>query len=387
MREEQQRVFEGSSTYNQAVGRLYGESEAWQSAARVQTASLEELEAQHVANESAAHRAVGLVIETRPDAVTAGNLTLIRRLGCTKVQMGVQSLDERILELNRRGIGVARIGRAFELLRLFGFKIHVHFMANLHGATPAADKRDYERLANDPAFRPDEVKIYPCALVAGTGLCALHDQGAWRPYTEAELIDVLAADVLATPPYTRISRMIRDISAHDILVGNKKVNLRQAVERAVELTGQPVAEIRCREIRTHDADVDALSLSAVRYRTSVSDERFLQWTAPDGSLAGFLRLSLPDQDAVAEREGELPVRRGEAMIREVHVYGRVAGLHREGTGAQHFGLGKRLVEEACAIAREEGFSRVNVISSVGTRAYYRNLDFRDNGLYQQRDLR
>ncbi len=382
----QRAVNAGELSYNQAVRALYGAGTPWERASSFQRAALPELDEQHAANEEAACRAVGLVIETRPDAVSCESLSFARRLGCTKIQMGVQSLDARILRLNRRGIGPERMAEAFSLLRLFGFKIHVHFMANLYGANPEGDKRDYERLVAQPDYLPDEVKIYPCALVASASLRARHQSGSWRPYSEEELLDVLTADLAVTPPYTRVSRMIRDISAHDIMVGNKKINLRQLVERRMDERGVRSAEIRGREVREADVDASSLRMSQIAYATSVSEERFFQWTDGKGRLAGFLRLSLPDQDALARLGDQAPVGLGEAMIREVHVYGKTVGLHRSGQGAQHRGLGRQLIEEACAVSGAAGYARVNVISAVGTRAYYRALGFFDNGLYQTRDL-
>ena len=385
----QRQVNAGALRYNDAMAYLYGPGSPWERLAAEQTTDLAELERQHAANERAAPRVVGLVVETRPDAVTPEALAGLRRLGCTKVQIGVQSLDERTLSLNARRLSPARIAEAFALLRLFGFKIHAHFMANLLGATPAADKRDYRRLVADPAFLPDEVKLYPCALVDGTGLMAHYRDGSWRPYTEEELLDVLVEDAAATPPYTRISRMIRDISSHDIVAGNKKVNLRQLVERRAEEAGVRFEEIRTREIGTDGADVDTLALSVVAYETAVASERFLQWTAPDGRIAAFLRLSLPFPscvDDLRERFADFPIGPGEAMIREVHVYGAVAGLHRTSAGAQHLGLGKRLIEAATDIAREAGCEALNVISAVGTREYYRGLGFQDKGMYQRKTL-
>ena len=216
----------------------------WAAAAQWQTATFSQLEALQRENEAAEHRCVGLVVETRPDAVTPKRLATLRRLGCTKLQMGIQSLDERILAANHRGIGVDRMQQAFELARIFGFKTHAHFMTNLLGATPESDAADYRRMVEHPAFKPDEIKLYPCALVDGTGLVAHWRDGSWRPYTEQELVNLLAEDVLVTPPFTRISRMIRDISAHDIMTGNKKVNLRQLVDLELAKRAQPVQEIR-----------------------------------------------------------------------------------------------------------------------------------------------
>ena len=373
--------------YNRCVHVLYGPATPWGRAAQFQTATFEELERQQRINEQARHRVVGLVIETRPDAIAPAALTTIRRLGATKIQMGIQSLDQGILDANERRITVGQIERAFTLVRLFGFKIHAHMMLNLLGATPEADKLDYESCVRGRAFQPDEIKLYPCALIEGTRLGAKYRDGSWRPYTEDELLDVLAADIVATPAFCRISRMIRDFSSDDIMVGNKKPNLRQLVElRLREREEGSVQEIRYREISTGGADLSQLTLETVEYQTAATDERFLQWVTPVGKIAGFLRLSLPDQPLVAESADELPIAAGEAMIREVHVYGMAAQVGEAGDAAQHHGLGRALVERACELAREAGYARINVISAVGTREYYRHLGFTDHGLYQQREL-
>ena len=388
----QQRIddmVDADATYNRCVTKLYGKNTPWGKAAKLQAGTLEELERQQHINETAAHRVVGLVIETRPDAVTPQALTLIRRLGATKIQMGVQSLNQRILGLNERGIDAERIARSFDLLRIFGFKIHAHAMANLLGATPEQDKLDYARLVSEAPFQPDEIKLYPCALIEGARLCANYEDGSWRPYTEDELLDVLADDVLATPAFTRISRMIRDFSSGDIKVGNKKPNLRQLVELRLaqdQTAARRVEEIRYREIAGREVTLDELHLDVVPYETTNTSERFLQWIDDENRIAGFLRLSLPSQEYVREHSVELPVHLGEAMIREVHVYGKVAHLHAAGNGAQHMGLGRHLIERACEIARQAGYKRINVISAIGTREYYRAQGFADNGLYQTREL-
>ena len=389
--EAQARVTAGDASYNETVRNLYAcgthaDGNGWAAAAQWQTATFSQLEALQRENESAEHRCVGLVVETRPDAVTPNRLATLRRLGCTKLQMGIQSLDERILAANHRGIGVDRMQQAFELARIFGFKTHAHFMTNLLGATPESDAADYRRMVEHPAFKPDEIKLYPCALVDGTGLVAHWRDGSWRPYTEQELVNLLAEDVLVTPPFTRISRMIRDISAHDIMTGNKKVNLRQLVDLELAKRAQPVQEIRSREIAFGAAANDELSLSEVAYETTNTHEVFLQWVTPDNRIAGFLRLSMPNADYANAHATDLPINAGEAMIREVHVYGRVAGLHQGGENAQHRGLGRMLLERACDIARENGYTAINVISAIGTRGHYRKQGFTDNGLYQQRSL-
>ena len=397
----QRAVDAGKLTYNQAVAHLYAGSSAWCQAAKWQRATLADLEREHARNERARHRVVGLVVETRPDAITPEALVHIRRLGATKIQMGVQSVDQRILDKNGRNTTVGQIEQAFSLLRLFGFKIHAHAMVNLLGATPQSDRADYRRFVTDPAFQPDEVKLYPCALIESARLRERYEAGEWVPYTEDELVGVLAADVLATPAFCRVSRMIRDFSSGDIMAGNKKPNLRQMVEerlaRESAAGGAPVREIRYREIATSEVDVDALTLDVMPYETSATDERFLQWVTPEGRIAGFLRLSLPKREAVADLAAELfdssapstsvpIINADEAMIREVHVYGMATRVGEDGAAAQHHGLGRRLIERACELAREAGYERINVISAVGTREYYRMLGFHDHGLYQQRSL-
>lgn len=385
-RQTQQEVDNGLLTYNQAVEQLYLDNPAWQAIASLQTSDLTGLNREHRINETAEHRVVGLVIETRPDTVTAESLTLIRRLGCTKVQMGIQSLNPVILKQNHRDINVDKIQESFELLRLFGFKIHAHFMVNLYGSSCEQDKRDYQLFVTDKAYQPDEVKLYPCALVKGTGLCTHYADKTWQPYTEEELLDVLETDTVNTPPFTRISRMIRDISAQDIVAGNKKTNLRQLVENGIEKVGTEISEIRYREVNAATTSVEDLTLDVLGYETTVTNEYFLQWITRDNKIAGFLRLSLPSEDYIARHQSELPVAPGEAMIREVHVYGKVASLHKTGQGAQHLGLGRHLIQAACAIAKEQGYQRINVISSVGTQEYYRKQGFSDAGLYQQMEL-
>ena len=391
--EQQAAVFDDTATYNQAFHKLYDTSQPHQNAwSQMQSTYDELVEQQHV-NETAAARVVGLVIETRPDTITPDNLRMFRQLGCTKIQIGIQSTRQEILDANQRQMNVAQIKRAFSLIRLYGFKIHSHLMVNLLGATPEADKRDFKTFVTDPGFLPDEIKLYPCALVSGTQLVQKYREGAWQPYAKDELVDVLVQDVLATPPYVRISRMIRDISATDILVGNKHTNLRQMVEQelAAKDIARRVQEIRFREINQQQVRAAELTLQDFAYTTAVSDEHFLQWVTADNKIAGFCRLSLPHWDKLTAgacdvTANELLVQPGQAMIRELHVYGQALSLGSEGMSAQHQGLGQKLLTKASSIAAEAGYTSLNVISSIGTRAYYRAQGFTDAGLYQQKAL-
>lgn len=386
--EQQQRaIHEEGIRYNQAFRELYGTSESWQSLDDWQKATQTSLVCEQKINERAKQRVVGLVIETRPDTLNPQSLKLIRALGCTKIQVGIQSINQEILDLNERKISIEKIAESFELMRLFGFKIHVHYMINLYGSNPEEDIKEYQRFVTDERFQPDEVKLYPCVLVESARLKRLYKAGDWQPYSEEELVRVLVADTLNTPSYARISRMIRDISAHDVVAGNKKANLRQLVESEIEKQGEQISEIRYREITSEETEFNNLSLEVVAYNTSATEEQFLQWVTPHNKIAGFLRLSLPKSEYIRRWAGEIPIALEEAIIREVHVYGKVAKLSGASQNAQHIGLGKFLIAEAERIAAESGYSRLKVISAVGTREYYRKLGFSDVGVYQQKVLK
>lgn len=346
-------------------------------------ATWDELEAAHRFNEDAPCRCVGLVIETRPDHISADEVLRVRRLGCTKVQIGFQSLNDTVLRLNRRGHTVAATRRAVKLLRQAGFKIHAHWMPNLYGSSPDEDIADYRRMFADPDFRPDELKVYPCSLIESAALMQHFQDGSWRPYTQDELLHVLVECFRLTPEYCRLTRVIRDIPGTDIVVGNKVTNFRQLVENELKRLGDRPTDIRGREIRHSDVTLDHLQLDEQRYESAWGDELFLQYVTEDRQIAGFLRLSLPPRDA----EPLTPELADAALIREVHVYGQSVEIGETATGrAQHVGLGTQLIERAVEIAQERGYARLAVISAVGTRGYYRKRGFIDGQLYQLRVL-
>ncbi len=369
----QERINCGELTYNDAFQVIWGKENS-----DTQSKTWEDLVFEQKRNETASSRIVGLVVETRPDKASVNHLASLRKLGCTKIQIGIQTLDQQILDNCCRGTDLLQIKEALANLRLFGFKSHVHIMANLPGATADGDIKVYEELMTDENFMPDEVKVYPCCLVESAKLTEFYKSGKWTPYSEDELVSIMIANIKATPPWCRISRMIRDISTTDIIAGNKKPNLRQLVENSLSDISD-IQEMRVREIAEGEVVEEDLHLSDVVYETSISQEHFLQFTTSTNKLCAFLRLSFPKKAIVDELKDS-------AIIREVHVYGKVAKIGDSSNSAQHLGLGTRLIDSAITLSCEAGFKKLQVISAVGTKEYYRDREFQDGNLYLYRDL-
>ncbi len=344
--------------------------------------SVVNLQEDYKLNETAPHRNVGLVIETRPDEITPDELRWLRHLGVTKVQMGAQSLDDRILEMNKRGHDVECTRRATAMLRAAGFKIVLHWMPNLHGATPESDCEDFARLWH--GFCPDEIKIYPNQLLANAELYEYWRRGEFHPYTTQQLIDLIADIKPTIPRYARVNRVIRDIPSTNVVEGNRRTSLRQDVHAEMRRRGTRCQCVRCREVRAKAIDPVLLRLDDLAYAADKASEHFISYVTPDDKLAGFVRLSLPTKDAPETGLADL---NGAALIREVHVYGQSlpVGAEKEGA-AQHAGLGTSLLHHAETIARENGFERLAVISAVGTRQYYLERGFERGEMYLVRNI-
>ncbi len=345
------------------------------------------LDEAHLANEETAHRNVGLVIETRPDEITWKEMAWLRRLGVTKVQMGAQSLDDRILALNQRGHTSAETVQAVSLLRAGGFKVVLHWMPNLLGATPQSDEVDFGRLWQGAC--PDEIKIYPCQLLANAELYEYWQRGEYQPYTQAELIELIANVKPSIPPYCRVNRIIRDIPSDNVVAGNRRTSLRQDVQAELERRGQHCGCIRCHEVRGDVVEISKLQLEDYTYPAGSGEEHFLNFRTPAGQIAAYLRLSLPRAEAGDQLAppAEMADLAGSAVVREVHVYGQSLsiGAGQEGA-AQHSGLGTSLLEHASQIARQAGYSRLAVIAAIGTRGYYLRRGFERGELYLVKPL-
>jgi elongator complex protein 3 len=340
------------------------------------------LEKAQALNETVAHRNVGLVIETRPDEITPDELRWLRHLGVTKVQMGAQSLDDRILAMNKRGHDVECTHRATALLRAAGFKIVLHWMPNLYGATPDSDREDFGRLWQ--GICPDEIKIYPNQLLANAELYEYWQRGEFHPYTTEQLIDLIADVKPGIPRYCRVNRVIRDIPSTNVVEGNRRTSLRQDIHDEMKRRGTHCECVRCREVKGRTVDPALLQLNDLIYKTDQAEEHFISYETPDDKLTGFIRLSLPEKNAP---QTELVDLEGAALIREVHVYGQSLPVGAEKQGAaQHAGLGTRLLQQAERVAKEKGFLRMAVISAVGTRQYYLERGFDRGEFYLVKNI-
>lgn len=342
------------------------------------------LEQAQLWNEVAQHKNVGLVIETRPDHVDENEVLRLRQLGVTKVQMGAQSLDDEILALNHRGHTVDGTRQAMRILRSAGFKLVLHWMPNLLGATIESDRVDFTRLWQDVDLRPDEIKIYPCQLLEDTQLYDHWQGGEFQPYSTEELIDLIADLKQEIPRYCRVNRVVRDIPSDHVVEGNKRTSLRQDIQGEMQKRGTSCQCIRCREMRGRAVDLAGLTLNHEIYPAGAAEEHYISFETREGILAGYLRLSLPQTQILALSQLGI---QGAAIIREVHIYGQSLELGMDQHGAaQHKGLGIELVEYAEEQVRKQGYDRIAVISALGTRGYYRKLGYRSSKTYLVKEL-
>ena len=336
----------------------------------------ESLEAARKSNENAAHRCVGLCIETRPDFCGEEEIGRMLDFGTTRVELGVQTLDDEVHRLTKRGHGVAEVITATRLLRDYGFKVHYHWMPGLPGSTPEHDLELSRKLFEDERVRPDGLKLYPTLVVEGSELEDWYRDNRYRPYDVEEMIDLLIAIKTLIPKYVRVSRLMRDIPTKFIIAGGKDLALRGTIRKKMRQAGLQCNCIRCREYghRLRDGwQVGRPGPTRLDYDTSGGREVFLSYEDANETLFGLLRLR------VSERR---------AMVRELHIFGSEVALGERVEGAaQHQGLGEGLLRQAEGIAREEfGSHELMVLSGVGAREYYRSLGYGLRGAYMVKEL-
>jgi len=334
------------------------------------------LEEAKQANEHSERRSVGLCIETRPDYCGEDQVRSMLDFGTTRVELGVQTLDEDVHRLTKRGHGMAEVVEATGLLRRRGLKVHYHWMPGLPGSTPERDLEMSRWLFEDDRFRPDGLKLYPTLVVAGSELEGWYREGRYSPYGNDEIVKLLIDIKTVIPRYVRISRLMRDIPAKFIIAGSKDLGLRGTVRKKMAEMGLACSCIRCREYghRSRDGWVTGgPEMKRMDYEAAGGREVFLSYEDAGGTLFGLLRL---------RSEGRA------CTVRELHVYGPEVPLgSRLEQAVQHHGLGEGLLREAERISGEECLAdRLRVLSSVGARGYYRSLGYALDDGYMVREL-
>lgn len=341
------------------------------------------LESAQIANESAKRRIVGMSVETRPDWIDEKEVKLFRELGVTKVQVGVQAFDETILKRIKRGHTLDAVGEATRLLKDAGIKVCYHFMPNLPGSTPELDLQMAQMMYEDQRFKPDFVKIYPAQVIPGTEMYLEWQRGEFTPYDDELLKETLKSIKKITPSFVRIDRLVRDISKKWVAAGTKATNMRQYIQAEMKEEGWACQCIRCREIKARDFTASP-ELRDLTIETLGGTEHLLTFEQ-GGKLFSLLRLRLPL--LIPGSSFLFPELAGCALIRELHTYGKtVQHGQKSSTKTQHRGLGKQLMAQAEKIAKKAGYPKIAVISSIGTRDYYRQLGYTREGLYMTKVL-
>ncbi len=330
-------------------------------------------------NETSAIRCVAITFETRPDWCRKEHVERMLHLGVTKVELGVQHVDDTILALNRRGCTVADTVVANTLLRDAGMKVGFHMMPNLPGSTIDLDKKMFETLFSDPRFMPDFLKIYPTLVTPGSEIEELWKQGDYLPYCEEDMIDLVAYGKSLIPEYTRLQRIQRDIPAKLIVAGSRHSNFRELAQNRLKATGRRCRCIRCREIGRLPSVAES-EIRVLRYACCGGQEHFISAVAED-SLIGFTRLRFPSRVNSPDLENA-------ALLRELHVYGSLVpvGKDAESEEWQHRNYGKLLISRAEEITRNSGFSRLAIMSGMGVRPYYRRQGYQRKGPYMIKEL-
>lgn len=350
----------------------------------------------HAQNEKAKVRCVGLTVETRPDLVTPESIDFLLKLGTTRVEIGVQTVYDDVLERVKRGHTVADVIRATKLLKDAGLKVCYHMMPGLPGSDERRDMEAFRAIFSREEFKPDMLKIYPTLVIPGTELYEMWKRGKYEPLSTEKAVELVAKVKAMVPYWVRINRVQRDLPVSAVAAGVDKGNLRQLVKEYMERRGMECRCIRCREVghkllkgevSLEELESAEAKLFAEKYEASGGLEYFLSFET-DGRkvLFGFLRLRKPSEDMFRPEVDERTV-----FVRELHVYGPEVPVGRKAgkVAVQHKGYGRKLMEEAEKIAAEElDAKKVLVTSGVGVRAYYRKLGYRRyrNSFYMAKRL-
>ena len=325
-------------------------------------------------NEKAKHKIIGLSVETRPDFINLIEIKNLRKIGVTMVELGVQSIDDNVLNLNKRNHQIKETIQATKLLKDAGFKVLYQIMPNLLGSDLKKDKKMFEKIFSCPDFQPDLLKIYPCALLKNTFLYKVWLKNKYQPYTEKQLTELIKKIKIITPDYVRIQRISRDIPAYLIVTGPARIsNLRQILFKDMKKNHWQCKCIRCREIKEKYNPKEKIYLSRKNYPASNGQEIFLSFKDKNNQLYSLLRLRITSND--------------QAVIREIHTYGPVVSINQKKQAPQHQGLGKKLVKQAERIAKQEfKLNKISVIAGIGARNYFRKIGYKLEKTYMVKKL-
>lgn len=334
-------------------------------------------------------KCIGITIETRPDYCLKRHLHDMLLYGCTRLEIGVQSIYEDVARDTNRGHTVRAVTESFQLAKDCGFKVVTHLMPNLPNVDLERDLYQFKHYFEDPAFRADGLKIYPTLVIRGTGLYELWKQGKYRSYPPSVLVDLLAQILALVPPWTRVYRVQRDIPMPLVTSGVEHGNIRELALARMTDFGTKCRDVRTREVGIqeihHKIRPEDIELVRRDYCANGGWETFLAYEdVKQDILVGMLRLRKISKVGLfrPEYKGHQNV----SMIRELHVYGSVVPVScKDPRKFQHQGLGMLLMEEAERIAKEEHAStKIFVISGVGTRNYYRKLGYSLDGPYMSK---
>ena len=344
-------------------------------------------------NETSDIRCVGLTVETKPDYCKEVHVDLMLELGMTRVEIGVQTLSEKVYKNINRGHTIDDVYQSFQIAKDAGYKIVAHMMPGLPGSNPQNDLEDFKKLFEDSRLKPDMLKIYPTLLLKDTGLAKLYEKGIYKPYPDEVFIDLLLEIKKTVPPWIRIMRIQREIESEDILYGYKNGNIRQILQQKLKEQGLQCNCIRCREVGikklTNFGDIKIMP-KRIDYDSSQGKEVFLSLEDYDNeTLYGFLRLrklAKPHRKELREKDGN-----PSAIVRELHVLGQVVDIGNNNdfnfNSSQHRGYGSNLLGIAENIVKNEfGLDSLSIISAIGTRQYYKKLGYEENGPYVSKEL-
>lgn len=325
-------------------------------------------------NENAQLHIIGLTLETRPDTITLEEIKNFRRYNATRIQLGVQHTNNVILKKINRGHTIEAAHKAIKMLKENCYKVDIHLMPNLPGASFEIDKDMLCKALYDEKLQVDQLKIYPCAVVPFTKIKKWFEDGTYVPYGDDVLFELIKDFKRNVQTYKRLNRIIRDIPSLYISGGysHKSVNMRQLLQEDMKKNNWKCNCIRCREVGASTVNESEIELKTIKYQGSGGDEYFISFETKD-HLIGFIRLRI---NTNPDTENMLDVLKGAALIRELHVYSNVSkvGCVNE-SSMQHKGYGRRLVEEAEKIAVQNGLYKVAIISGTGVRNYYRKLGY------------